>query len=35
MFTNPAMPRFDDDEIQLADPKGDDIVGDTEMSKDP
>nr|XP_016445230.1 PREDICTED: transcription factor Sp2-like [Nicotiana tabacum] len=35
MFANPATPKFDDDEIQLADPEGDDIAGDTEISKDP
>ncbi|XP_019259413.1 PREDICTED: uncharacterized protein LOC109237547 [Nicotiana attenuata] len=35
IFTTPATPRFDNEEIQLADPEGDDIARDTEMSKDP
>ncbi|XP_070034336.1 polyamine oxidase 2-like [Nicotiana tomentosiformis] len=35
MFTNPAIPRVEDDEIHLDDPASGDIVGDTEMSKEP
>ncbi|XP_070047739.1 uncharacterized protein [Nicotiana tomentosiformis] len=34
MFANPATPRVEDDDIQLVEPEGDDIVGDTEMSKE-